>query len=119
MPELKRATNIKPLLHANITAIRLSPDARRVEKLEGATLGSNGGAGNRFTVKPRFVVLAAGGMENARLLLASNDVMKTGVGNQNDLVGRFFADNPVPRDVATVYGLTWSPGAPKRTAGSC
>jgi len=48
--ELKRATNIKPLLHANITAIRLSPDARRVEKLEGATLGSNGGAGKHFTV---------------------------------------------------------------------
>jgi choline dehydrogenase-like flavoprotein len=50
-------------------------------------------------------VLAAGGMENARLLLASNDVMKTGVGNQNDLVGRFFADNPVPRDVATVVSF--------------
>jgi len=103
--DLKRAPNIKPLLHANITAIRLSPDAKRVEKLEGATLGSNGGAGKRFTVKPRFVVLAAGGMENARLLLVSNDVMKTGVGNQNDLVGRFFADNPVPRDVATVVSF--------------
>ena len=32
------------------------------------------------------------------MLLASNDVMKTGVGNQNDLVGRFFADNPIPRE---------------------
>ena len=55
-----------------------------------------------FTVKPRQVVLACGGMENARLLLASNDVMTPGVGNQNDLVGRFFADNPIPRDVATL-----------------
>jgi choline dehydrogenase-like flavoprotein len=44
-------------------------------------------------------------MENARLLLASNDVMKTGVGNQNDIVGRFFADNPVPRDVATLVSF--------------
>ena len=58
--------------------------------------------GNRFTVKPRYTVLAAGAMENARLLLASNDVMKAGVGNQNDLVGRFFADHPIPRDVATL-----------------
>jgi len=41
-------------------------------------------------------------MENARLLLASNDVIPQGVGNQNDLVGRFFADNPIPRDVATL-----------------
>jgi choline dehydrogenase-like flavoprotein len=103
--DLKRAATIMPLLQANITAIRLSPDAKRVERLDGATLDSNGGAGKRFTVKPRFVVLAAGGMENARLLLASNDVMKTGVGNQNDLVGRFFADNPIPRDVATLVSF--------------
>jgi len=103
--DLKRAPNVTPLMQANITAIRLSPDARQVERLEGTTLDGNGGAGKRFTVKPRFVVLAAGGMENARLLLASNDVMKTGVGNQNDLVGRFFADNPVPRDVATLVSF--------------
>jgi choline dehydrogenase-like flavoprotein len=56
-------------------------------------------------VKPRLTVLAAGGMENARLLLVSNDVMKNGVGNQNDLVGRVFADNPIPRDVATLVSF--------------
>ena len=103
--DLKRAANITPLLQANITAIRLSPDAKTVERLDVATLDSHGGAGKRFTVKPRFVVLAAGGMENARLLLASNDVMKTGVGNHNGLVGRFFADNPIPRDVATLVSF--------------
>jgi choline dehydrogenase-like flavoprotein len=95
--ELKRAANLTPLLHANVTAIRLAPDARRVERLDVATL-----TGKHFSVKPRITVLAAGGMENARLLLASSDVMTGGVGNQNDLVGRFFADNPVPRDVATL-----------------
>jgi choline dehydrogenase-like flavoprotein len=47
-------------------------------------------------------VLAAGAIENARLMLASNDVTGAGVGNQNDLVGRFFADHPIPRDVATL-----------------
>src|SRR4051812_5196224 len=64
--ELKRAANIKPLLHANVTAIRLAPDARQVERLDVATL-----TGKHFTVKPRFTVLACGGIENARLLLAS------------------------------------------------
>ncbi len=44
-------------------------------------------------------------MENARLLLASNDVVKPGVGNQNDLVGRYFADHPIPRDVATLVAF--------------
>lgn len=98
--ELKAIPNLMPLLHANVTAIRLAPDARKVEQLDVATL-----TGRHFTVKPRFVVLAAGGMENARLLLASNDVMTAGVGNQNDLVGRFFADNPIPRDVATLVSF--------------
>ena len=98
--DIKSAANVKPLLNVNVTGIRLSPDARRVERLDAATLD-----GKRFTVRPRHVVLATGGMENARLLLASNDVMKTGIGNQNDLVGRFFGDNPIPRDVATLVSF--------------
>jgi len=98
--ELKRAAKVMPLLHVNITGIRLSADGRQVDHLDAATL-----SGKKFTVKPRLTVLAAGGMENARLLLASNDVMKSGIGNQNDLVGRFFADNPIPRDVATLVSF--------------
>jgi choline dehydrogenase-like flavoprotein len=95
--DLKRATKITPLLQANVIAVRLAPDASRVDHLDVATL-----SGNRLTVKPRYTVLAVGAMENARLLLASNDVMKNGVGNQNDLVGRFFADHPIPGNVATL-----------------
>jgi choline dehydrogenase-like flavoprotein len=95
--DLKRAARITALLNANVTGIRLSRDARRVERLDIATL-----SGNSFTVKPRFTVLAAGAMECARLMLASNDVVTAGVGNGNDLVGRFFADHPIPRDVATL-----------------
>ena len=40
-----------------------------------------------------------GAVENARLMLASN------VGNQNDLVGRYFADHPIPRDTATLVSF--------------
>ncbi|HEX3755497.1 MAG TPA: GMC family oxidoreductase [Rhizomicrobium sp.] len=95
--DLNRAKQLKPLLHANVTAIRLALDGGRVDRLDAATL-----TGNHFTVKPRCTVLAAGAMENARLMLASNDVMTPGIGNQNDLVGRFFADHPIPRDVGTL-----------------
>lgn len=95
--ELKRAPRLTPLLHANVTGIRLSRDAKIVDRLDVATL-----SGNRLTVKPRCTVLAAGAIENARLLLASNDVTKAGIGNGNDLVGRFFADHPIPRNVATL-----------------
>ncbi|HKD46963.1 MAG TPA: GMC family oxidoreductase [Rhizomicrobium sp.] len=95
--DLKRARRVTPLLNANVAAIRLSHDAAKVDHLDVATL-----SGNRLTVTPRYVVLAAGAMENARLLLASNDVMNVGIGNGNDLVGRFFADHPIPRNVATL-----------------
>jgi choline dehydrogenase-like flavoprotein len=95
--DLRATPNVTPYLHANVTGVRLTANARQVERLDVTSL-----TGRHFTVRPRAVVLAAGGMENARLLLASNDVMTQGIGNQNDLVGRFFADNPIPRDVATL-----------------
>jgi len=101
--DLHAARNVTPYTHANVTGIRLAHDGKSVDHLDVATLN-----GKRFTVKPRQVVLACGGMENVRLLLASNDVMAAGVGNQNDLVGRFFADNPIPRDVATLVSFAGS-----------
>ncbi len=94
---LKRAPRLSVCTHANVTGLRLAPDAQRLDHLDVATL-----SGNRFTVRPKYTVLAAGAMESTRLMLASNDVMANGVGNSNDLVGRFFADHPIPRDVATL-----------------
>ena len=57
-------------------------------------------AGQRFTVRAGTVVLAAGGIENPRLLLASRQGRSVGIGNDRDLVGRFFAEHlhvPVAR----------------------
>jgi len=95
--DLKRIANLQTMLHANVTGLRLAKDVRWVDRLDVATL-----SGRNFTVKPRHTVVACGGIENARLLLASNDVVSTGVGNENDLVGRFFADHAIPRDTATL-----------------
>ena len=44
----------------------------------------------RFTIRARIYVLAIGGIENARLLLLSAKDDGIGIGNQHDLVGRFF-----------------------------
>jgi choline dehydrogenase-like flavoprotein len=100
--DLRAAKHVTPYTNANVTGIRLASNGQTVERLDMATLNAGGTLEKRFTVKPRLVVLAAGAMENARLLLASNDVVAPGIGNQNDLVGRFFADHPIPRDVATL-----------------
>jgi choline dehydrogenase-like flavoprotein len=94
---LKAQKNLQVLLHANVTALRLAPNAASLARLEVATL-----SGRKFTVTPKHTVLACGAIENTRLLLASDDVMETGVGNGNDLVGRFFADHGIPRDTATL-----------------
>ncbi|MGH8496970.1 MAG: GMC oxidoreductase [Gammaproteobacteria bacterium] len=72
-------------LHANVRDIRLRESGDAVEALDVRTLD-----GRAHTARARYYVLAAGGIENARLLLASNDVVPAGIGNGNDLVGRFF-----------------------------
>ena len=43
-----------------------------------------------FTVTAKRFVLAAGGVEVPRLLLSSNRQIPQGIGNQHDLVGRYF-----------------------------
>jgi choline dehydrogenase-like flavoprotein len=50
--------------------------------------------GKEFSVRARTYVLAVGGIEVPRLLLLSNRTHKDGLGNQHDLVGRFFMEHP-------------------------
>lgn len=80
---LRVAPNISVILGANCAGIRLSASNPRVESLEFASL-----QGRRFTAKAQAFVLATGGMEVPRLLLASTDTRPLGIGNENDLVGR-------------------------------
>jgi choline dehydrogenase-like flavoprotein len=79
------APNITVYLHANVVQIRLNPAGDRVEGLDVACLD-----GKRHTAGGKTYVLAVGGIENVRLLLASNGVRAEGIGNRHDLVGRFF-----------------------------
>ncbi|MEW5790484.1 MAG: FAD-dependent oxidoreductase [Pseudomonadota bacterium] len=86
--EIRRAPNIRTLLHANVVNIETNATASAVTRLRVASLD-----GKRFWVRARQFILATGGIENARLLLLSNQVQRTGLGNQHDLVGRYFADH--------------------------
>ena len=85
---LKTAPNITMLFNANVTNIGLAPNAALVDHIRVASL-----AGKTGEVTARHYVLASGGIENARLLLASDDVARRGVGNGRDLVGRYFMDH--------------------------
>ena len=81
---LKRSCNVKVLLEANGLACRLDEAGSQVERLIVAA------AGRRFEVAAQQFVLAAGGLEVTRLLLASNEHYQNGIGNGRDLLGRFY-----------------------------
>jgi len=86
---LARAANIRTYLNANVVEIETTRTAQKVTRVRVACL-----QGNRFWVSAKLFILATGGIENPRLLLLSNAVQRTGLGNQNDLVGRFFMEHP-------------------------
>jgi choline dehydrogenase-like flavoprotein len=86
---LRQATDVNCYLHANVLGIKTDEAARAVTRLKVGTL-----SGVRFEVAAKHYVLAAGGIENTRLLLVSNDVVTNGLGNQHDLVGRYFQEHP-------------------------
>jgi len=88
-PLVAESSSIQGYLHANVTEVNSTPDGGHVTELSGATL-----AGNRFTVNAKTFILACGAMENCRLLLASKGSSIQGLGNRNDLVGRYFMEHP-------------------------
>jgi choline dehydrogenase-like flavoprotein len=83
------ASNIRCLMHANVTHINTSEDGAQAKSVEVRTL-----EGRRVEVVANVFVLACGGLENARLLLASSKISPQGIGNSYDLVGRFLMDHP-------------------------
>lgn len=89
---LRRATNVTVLLHAHVAAIEVSADAGRAT---GLLVKRRNGPGLRLAAP--LIVLAAGGIENARLLLVSG---RGGLGNGHDLVGRHFMEHLFLDDVA-------------------
>lgn len=52
------------------------------------------GDGSRFAIAARAFVLAAGGIENVQLLLASEATRPGGSANRHDVIGRWITDHP-------------------------
>jgi choline dehydrogenase-like flavoprotein len=82
---LAAAPNVRVLMKANCTRLLTSPDGVRLERVRVQTL-----AGNSFHVRAQRFVLATGGLELPRLLLASRGTHARGLGNAEDLVGRYY-----------------------------
>lgn len=85
----KKSCNIRVYLNANVTELVLNGLGEAVESLTVRTL-----SGKQLRIEAKHVVLACGGLENARLLLVSRQKHPHGVGNQFDVVGRYYMDHP-------------------------
>lgn len=88
--KLSHIGNIKTYVNATVIEIETNDAVKTVTRVRVAS-----SAQKQFWVEAKLFVLAQGGMENARLLLLSNRQQNVGLGNQNDLVGRFFMDHPL------------------------
>jgi choline dehydrogenase-like flavoprotein len=100
------------------TVTRVDTDEEGV--VRGVTLVRSGSEPRAVTVRARAVVLAAGAIETARLLLLStSDRHPAGLGNGRDLVGRNLQGHFSP----FVHGLfeedTYDPRGPGVTVGTC
>ncbi|MFQ5561311.1 MAG: GMC oxidoreductase, partial [Nitrospinota bacterium] len=95
----KVRTHPNVTLFFNATVQELLPDPAG-GAIKEAVIGTFGGSSRKISA--RVFVLAAGGIENARLLLLSNRKFPAGLGNGHDLVGRFFMDHPIVRSGALV-----------------
>ena len=87
-PALERSPGLRVLLHASALKLERSGGGDRIARVRAGTQD-----GRRFDVVARQFVLAAGGIENARLMLLSGDTPGQAVGNDHGLVGRYFMEH--------------------------
>ncbi len=79
-------------LHATVLALHLNAEGGAIKSVEVASL-----SGHRARLCAKVFVLAAGGIENPRILLASRGRDSKGIGNAHDVVGRYFMEHPHAR----------------------
>lgn len=82
------ARDVHLFTYANVVEVQANEGATAVDALRVRTL-----EGKEHRVRAKRYVLACSTIQNARLLLASNQQSRRGLGNGNDLVGRFFMEH--------------------------
>lgn len=87
--ELEDAANIQVVLHANVVDFGFQRNGTSLNSASFKSLKKE----VIHEVQAKTFILATGGIENARILLNCRSVQKNGIGNQNDLVGRYFCDH--------------------------
>lgn len=87
---IQRDPGIACLLQATVTSINASTCGQHIQSLTFRLQD-----GSTHVLRAGAFVLACGGIENARLLLASRDRHSRGLGNAHDVVGRYHMEHPM------------------------
>lgn len=86
--DIVNAKNIHLYTYANATDIKAFDTLQSVQEI---TVANH--AGKTHTVRAKYFILSCNAIQNPRLLLASNKQFPRGLGNENDVVGRYFMEH--------------------------
>lgn len=95
--DMEISKNVSVYLYSNVLELIANEPASHITSAEVACID-----GPRYTVKAKYFVLAAGGMENPRIMLLSNRSAREGLGNSRGKVGRFYTDHILIRPALDV-----------------
>jgi choline dehydrogenase-like flavoprotein len=99
-PELK-AGRLEARFDARVTRLEWSPSARKVT----AVIVHDGRTGSEERIPCRAVVVAAGAVGSAEILLSSTSAdFPDGLGNTHDVLGRYLHDHPLGKLVVDLGG---------------
>ena len=87
--ELQQAKNITVVQNATVLEVETEESGKSVTSLRVSHMNDK-----QYSVNANLYVLALGGIETPRLLLLSNRTHTNGLGNHQDLVGRYFMEHP-------------------------
>ena len=86
--EIVNSPNVHLFTHANVVEVEVNEGLTTVQSVR-----VRGFDGKEVRARAKRFVLACHTIQNARLLLASNRQARTGLGNGDDLVGRYFMEH--------------------------
>ena len=103
--EIEESKTVRAFVNANLVDLRVDGTRRSISEAVFRSYQRP----ESFSVKARLFVLCLGGIENARALLNADSQVAGGLGNEHDLVGRYFLEHPhAPAGRAVMrQPLTW------------
>jgi hypothetical protein len=96
--DFKKSKNIRLFINATVSSLNVNKEGKFIESI---SVFKNNLNKDKVKVKSKIYILSCGAIENARILLLSDSIIKNGLCNTNDLVGRFYQGHGITYDLKT------------------